>query len=58
MTTHSPGSPKAIKAGCTCDPIANHHGVGEPINGGKNRRVYITLYCPLHSDFKDPKKTE
>lgn len=50
--THNPASPEAIKQGCTCDPATNHHGHGEPINGGANHRWRIKLYCPVHSDFK------
>jgi len=52
MVRHNPGSPEAIYNGCNCDPIKNHNGNGEPINDGKNRRYYIKLYCPMHSDFE------
>ena len=52
MTQHNPASPEAVAKGCTCDTDTNHHGNGEPINGGDNRRWYIRLYCPVHSDFK------
>lgn len=52
MKIYNPGSAEAVKHGCTCDPETNHNGMGEPINDEKNRRYYITLYCPMHSDFK------
>jgi hypothetical protein len=52
MTTPNPGSPEAVKSGCTCDIEANHNGDGKPINNGTNRRWLIRLYCPVHSDFE------
>lgn len=52
MTTPNPGSKAAKVKGCTCSVAKNHGGAGEPINDGKNRRHYIALYCPVHSDFK------
>lgn len=51
MTTPAPGSPMAVHQGCTCSIFKNHGGEGEPINDGKNRRHYIALDCPMHSEF-------
>lgn len=56
MTTFNPGSPGAIANGCQCSILRNHDGEGEPINGGKNRRWYISHTCSMHSDFFDPTK--
>lgn len=52
---HNPGSQEAIKHGCTCPEEDNHYGLGRPINDGANRSFWITLYCPLHSDFEEKK---
>jgi hypothetical protein len=59
--TPYPGSKAATRAGCTCDPDKNHYGRGEPFTnaaGRENRRVYIALYCPMHSEFKAPRDPE
>ncbi len=55
MTRYNPASPEAVKQGCTCDPETNHNGAGEPINGGANHRWTIRLYCPVHSEFTNPR---
>lgn len=52
QTTPNPGSPAAIKRGCTCDVEKNRGGAGQPINFEDNVRFTIALYCPIHSDFK------
>lgn len=49
----NPASIEAVARGCTCCPEKNLWGRGDPINGGANRRWYIRLYCPVHSDFKE-----
>jgi len=39
----SPGSPKAIAAGCTCPVIDNHYGAGRPDG------FVIRVGCPVHA---------
>ena len=46
----SPGSAEAVKAGCTCPVLDNHHGTGMPYPDGP--RFWITAGCPVH----DPKE--
>lgn len=61
MQVYNPGSPVAHKHGCKCDPVANHDGAGEPFtnsSGGANRRAYISLICPMHSEFFDPERKD
>ena len=43
----TPGSPEAVKAGCTCAVMDNHHGEGVPMRDGK-RGFYLNADCPLH----------
>jgi len=47
-----PGSPDAVRAGCTCSPEKNRHGAGETFNDGANVRTHIARGCPLHSEFR------
>lgn len=53
-----PGSPDAVRDGCTCSPERNHHGAGEPINDGANVRTHIARGCQLHSSFSLPVPVE
>ena len=49
----NPGHIEATKLGCTCDPVKNRLGKGEPIAGKPgNTRVYIRQGCPMHSEFE------
>lgn len=43
----TPGSPAAIKAGCTCPVLDNGHGRGVGGNG-EEHGWWITADCPLH----------
>lgn len=47
----NPGSEEAVKMGCTCPVIDNHHGQGIPVSG-KNGEVQFVFWsnadCPLH----------
>lgn len=47
--TPNPGSTEAIKAGCTCPVIDNHHGKGVPVGDLLHREFWITEGCPLHA---------
>lgn len=40
----NPGSPDAVKQGCTCPRIDNHHG------DGRNGKFIRDLACPLHGE--------
>ena len=44
---HNPGSPEAVKRGCTCAVWDNNHGIGF-CYGGEERCFYVTQDCPLH----------
>jgi hypothetical protein len=44
--TKTPGSPAAIAAGCTCDPVRNNHGAGTPL--GLGAQFHPNHDCPLH----------
>lgn len=46
---NAPGSKDAVKRGCTCPQIDNHHGRGFQ---GKRGCHIITAGCPVH----DPKE--
>lgn len=41
-----PGSDEAIKAGCTCPVLDNHHGRGFPCYG--ETCFWYSGDCPLH----------
>lgn len=45
MTIRTPGSPTAIKAGCTCNPRTNQHGQGV---GGISGVWDVAHDCALH----------
>lgn len=57
MTTPNPGSPEAMRAGCVCPRIDNHHGRG--YLGGVMDKDGCTVFvrrgdCPLHGlDLED-----
>ena len=46
----NPGSPGAVKKGCTCPVLDNCHDAGIEYNGKKN--YYISSDCPLHKSRK------
>jgi hypothetical protein len=43
--TPTPGSPEAIKRGCTCPVLDNRYGKG--VRDDRDE-FWITYYCPLH----------
>ena len=43
----NPGSLEALRQGCTCPVIDNHHGEGRPTIGG--RSFLYAGNCPLHT---------
>ena len=44
-----PGSDAAIKAGCTCPVLDNHHGVGAYTDRDTGKPVYLySSDCPVH----------
>jgi hypothetical protein len=45
-----PGSPEAVKQGCSCPVLDNHHGAGFPIreNGKKSTGYWMSGECQLH----------
>jgi hypothetical protein len=43
----APGSDEAIRQGCLCPVMDNHHGRGFPI-GKYETSFYIVERCPLH----------
>lgn len=45
MTEHNPGSPEAVKLGCTCPVKDNRLGAGVD---GKGEIFWMTSGCPLH----------
>lgn len=44
--TIPPGSPEAIKSGCLCPVMDNHHGKGITVNG--KTAFWINSECPIH----------
>ena len=51
MTTPNPGSPGAVKQGCTCPVIENNCGRGAYSDDsivGQRRIYWTTADCPLH----------
>jgi hypothetical protein len=46
--TPNPGSPAAVKQGCTCPVMDNCNGAGILIGG--DVCFYYTSGCPLHGD--------
>lgn len=45
-TMPPPGSDEAVKAGCKCPVIDNHHGKGVPTKFGP--AYWTSAGCPLH----------
>lgn len=46
--TPNPGSAEAVKRGCKCPVIDNHHGKGVPYGKDGAPRFWISERCPLH----------
>lgn len=49
-----PGSPDAVTAGCTCDPVQNRNGQGWS-SGGDTPELpttgwFINITCTLHAE--------
>lgn len=44
----NPGSPAAVRSGCTCAVHDNHHGEGIP--DGTTRSWWMDTACPLHGE--------
>jgi len=44
----NPGSPEAVKLGCTCPVIDNHHGKGVPYGANGEVGFWHSGDCPLH----------
>ena len=46
----NPGSPEAVKQGCTCPIMDNHNGIGMGyIDDEGNPSFYINGNCKLHN---------
>lgn len=45
-TALKPGSPDAIRLGCLCPVVDNHHGAGVPAPNGP--MFWMSADCPLH----------
>lgn len=45
---NNPGSPEAVKAGCTCPVMDNSHGEGRP-----DGQFVISMDCPLHGHTEE-----
>ena len=43
-----PGSPQALKRGCTCFPAENRFGFGRWEPGSKHPNFIVDTECPLH----------
>lgn len=55
--TPNPGSPAAVKLGCTCPRMDNAHGRGY-LGGVKDPKTGETLFvisgsCPIHTDNRE-----
>lgn len=48
----NPGSPEAIKQGCTCPVLDNDHGDGFPGRGHESM-FWVSRTCPIHGDKKE-----
>jgi hypothetical protein len=57
-TKPTPGSPAAIKAGCTCPVIDNAHGHGIRINSSEPPVFWHNSECPLHGTKQQPKEND
>jgi hypothetical protein len=51
MTIPNPGTEEAIKQGCICPVIDNHHGRGVLMGKDPKPQFWYTADCPVH----DPK---
>lgn len=51
-----PGSEEAIKMGCACPVLDNHHGQGFTMNG--KTCFWITEGCPIHVKPKEEKEDD
>ncbi len=57
IKTPNPGSPDAVKAGCTCPIMDNHHGAGIAMpngRGGLDTLFWKSGDCPLHAIQEGP----
>ena len=47
----NPGSPDAVKAGCTCPIMDNDGGRGSgfPKDGSDEPTFWVDSYCPIHA---------
>lgn len=46
--TPNPGSDEAIRLGCTCPIIDNHHGKGVPYGKDGSPLFWHSANCPMH----------
>lgn len=49
----APGSPEAMKAGCTCPVLDNAHGQGFQLDPKGGRCYWITDGCVLHAPVEE-----
>lgn len=53
----NPGSDAAIKSGCTCPALDNHHGRGAWRDPSGKPMFWTVMDCPLHGvKVKEEKK--
>lgn len=55
--TPKPGSDAAVKLGCLCPVMDNHHGNGFPAldqDGGRRTAYWINGNCPIHGIRHSP----
>jgi hypothetical protein len=55
-TVPNPGSDEAIKEGCTCPVIDNHHGRGFMYGGELS--FWYNYGCPVHCPHKPEEKRD
>lgn len=49
----NPGSPDAMRLGCTCSALANHYGDGAVEDGMiKPDKFLVADDCPIHADAR------
>jgi hypothetical protein len=46
--TPNPGSPEALKQGCLCPVLDNHHGAGFPWGSTTEPKFWVNSECPIH----------
>ena len=52
--TPNPGSPEAVKQGCTCPVLDNYYGEGSGYLDSKGNPTFWTnADCPLHGRYID-----